>query len=79
MPVPIRLAQLGRIARLLRLAAAVAVILALVAIVTIARGGSADRSEALIAAAVMLGAGALIGTALVAWPYRRKDKHDPRP
>ncbi|MDP9421944.1 MAG: hypothetical protein M3Q19_03775 [Pseudomonadota bacterium] len=53
-------------------------IIAMVAVVALVKGGSADRSQALIAVAIMFGAGALLGMALLAWPHRQKDKNDPR-
>ena len=79
MPAPVRPATVERAVRLLRLMAAFAVIVALVAVVTIIKGGPADRSQALVSAAVILGGGALLGLAIAAWPYRQKVKNDPRP
>ena len=78
MTAPGRLAFVGRSVRILRLAAAVAVILALAAVVLIVKGDPAGRSQVLITAAVFLGGAALLGLALVAWPFK-KEKNDPRP
>ena len=71
----------GRSIRILRFIAALAIIVALAALVTIVQGEPAGRSHALVAAAIFLGAGALLGMTLVALPhaYRKKDKNDPRP
>ena len=70
-----------RAVRLLRFAGALAVLLALVAIAGIAEDGAGGKSGSLIAAAIILGAGALLGLALTAWSHlqRQKDEHDPRP
>jgi hypothetical protein len=77
MPVSGRLSQLTR---LLRLMAAVSLIIALAGVFTILNGESAARSQALIAAAIVLGSLALLGSALLALPFahRKKDKNDPR-
>ena len=78
MRTPSRLTYTGRFVRILRLVAALGVILALVAVATIVKGDAAERSQALVAFAMILGATALLGMAIVAWPYRRKEKNDPR-
>ena len=70
--------SLGRTVRLLRLLAALAVIVALIAIVTIVKGDAGGRSEGLVLAAVVLGAIALFGMGLAAWPSMKKEKNDPR-
>ena len=69
----------GRPIRLLRLLAALAVIVALIAIVTIVKGDPADRSQGMVLAAIVLGAIALFGMGLAAWPHIKKEKNDPRP
>lgn len=78
MPTPGQPGSTGRSVRILRLTAALAVITALVAIVTIVNGDPGGRSEALVAAAIILGAAALLGMGLAAWPYIKKAKNDPR-
>ena len=62
--------------RILRLAAALSVIIALMAVVTILKGDLAGKSQALIVAAIVLGACSLIGMAALTLPYayRRKDR-----
>ena len=81
MPGPDHHAARGRSIRMLRLMAAFAIVVALAAVVTIMKGDPADRSKALVAAAIVLGASALLGMTLVALPYahRKKDQNDPRP
>ena len=59
--------------------AALAVIVALVAVAAIVKGGPSDRSRGLVTTAILLGAAGLLGTAALAWPYRQKEKNDPRP
>ena len=78
MPLPDQPRSLGRSVRALRLAAALAVVTALVAIVTVMKGDPAGRGEALVATAIILGATALAGMGLAAWPYIKKAKNDPR-
>ena len=68
-----------RSVRILRLLGALAVIAALAGIVTVVKGGDAGRSQALVTAAIVLGAIALLGMGLAAWPYIKKEKNDPRP
>ena len=67
--------------RVLRVAAAMSLIVALAAVATIVNGDSPARSRALIAAAIMLGALALLGMALLALAYARRKKvqNDTRP
>ena len=61
---------------MLRLMAALSVIVALVAVATVVRGDVAGKGQALIVAAMALGACALLGMAALALPYayRRKDR-----
>jgi len=81
MPAPDRLPSAERGIRILRLTAALSVIIAVVAVVTIVKGDLAGKSQALIVAAIALGACALVGMAVLTLPYayRRKDQNDPRP
>ena len=76
MPARERLSSAERYVRLLRLAAALSVIVALVAVVTVVKGDLAGKSQALIVAAVAIGACALVGMAVLTLPYafRRKDR-----
>jgi len=76
MPANDRLPSAERGFRILRLAAALSVIIALVAVVTVVKGDFAGKSQALIIAAIALGACALIGMAVLTLPYafRRKDR-----
>ena len=69
----------GRSVRVLRLVAALGVISALAAIVTIVKGDPAGRSQTLVTAAIILGATALLGMGIAAWPFIKKVKNDPRP
>ena len=81
MPARDRLPSTERIVRLLRLAAVLSVIIAGIALVTSARGDLAGKSHALIIVAVVLGAGALVGMAMLTlfYVHGQKDKNDPRP
>ena len=76
MPANDRLPSAERGFRILRLAAALSVIVAMVAVVTVVKGDLAGKSQALIAAAVVLGASALVGMAVLTltYAYRRKDR-----
>jgi len=75
MPAPDRLPSAERGIRILRLVAALSVITALVAVVTILKGDQAGKGDTLIIVAIALGACALVGMAVLAFPhaYRRKD------
>jgi hypothetical protein len=81
MPQLDRLPSAERGFRILRLTAALSVIIALVAVVTIVKGDDAGKSNTLIMVAIVLGACALVGMALLALPhaYSRKDQNDSRP
>jgi len=81
MPAPAPRVALGRSVRLLRLAGALAIMLAALAIAGIVDGGPEKESGALIAAAIVIGAGALVGLVLAARPFlkRKKQPHDARP
>jgi hypothetical protein len=81
MPAPDRLPPAERGIRLLRLVAGLSVLTAMIAVVTIVRGDAAGKSHILIVAAIVLGAGALLGMAIVtlSHAYRRKDQNEPRP
>ena len=68
----------GRSVRILRLVAALAIVSALVAIARIVKGAPAGPSHALVAAAIILGAAALLGMGLAAWPHIKKAKNDTR-
>jgi hypothetical protein len=70
--------RLAAVARLLRLLAAASLIVALAAIATIVNGDGAAKSRALILLSIMLGSLVLLGTALLAHAYIRKDPNDPR-
>ena len=80
MSAPAPRAAVGRSVRLLRLAGALAVMLAALAIFGIANGRQ-EASGPLIAAAIAIGAGALVGLAIAARPFlkRKKNEHDLRP
>lgn len=73
-------APFARSIRALRLVAAFAIVVALAAVTTIIKGGPVARSQALVAAAIVLGASALVGMALAALPYvrRKKEQNDTR-
>lgn len=66
--------------RVLRLAAVLSLIIALAAVATIVNGDSVAKSRALVVVAIAIGAGALLGMALLALPIalQKKDKNDPR-
>lgn len=80
MSAPIRPGSLGRSVRILRLLGALAVVAAVLAIITIVKGDAPGRSQALVALAIFLGAGALLGLAMAILSHskRWKDQHDPR-
>ena len=78
MPAPGRLAFLGKSVRILRFLSVVAIIVAVAAVLSVLKGGSQDRGEALIAAAIFFSVIALLGLGLAAWPYIKKEKNDSR-